>query len=131
MNRTSHYTGEFVESFPSPFQPGILYISTKYATAGHLCPCGCEREVVTKLSPARWSVIFDGEVSLRPSVAATGLPCNSHYFITQGGVEWCSALTATQVIRVREIDQRALEDNCVIEERGWIARIWRRVRGVK
>jgi hypothetical protein len=86
MNRTPRYVAEFVESFPTPMEPGILYISSKYSTAGHLCPCGCGREVVTKLSPARWRITLDGEVSLWPSVAATGLPCDSHYFITRGEV---------------------------------------------
>ena len=37
--------------------------------------------------PARYRVIYDGEVSLKPSVAATGLPCNSHCFITPGEVD--------------------------------------------
>lgn len=88
MNRTERYTPEFVESFPTPMEPGVLYISTMYSTAGHLCPCGCGHEVVTKLSPARYHVVLDGEVLLRPSVAATALPCKSHYFITRGQVDW-------------------------------------------
>lgn len=109
MSRVERYTAEFVESFPTPMQPGLLYVSTTYSTAGHICPCGCGREVVTKLSPARWKVIFDGEISLRPSVAATGLPCNSHYFITRGGVEWHRQLDADEKAEARALDRQAVE----------------------
>jgi Family of unknown function (DUF6527) len=107
--RTEHYRAEFVTSFPTPLAPGTLYISTSYATAAHLCPCGCGGEVVTKLSQARYRIIFDGEVSLAPSVAATALVCNSHYFITRGQVDWHRKLTVQQTARARDSDQRALE----------------------
>jgi Family of unknown function (DUF6527) len=109
MSRTDHYTAEFVQSFPTIMEPGVLYISTAYSTAGHICPCGCGREVVTKLSPVRWRVIFDGEVSLKPSVAATGLPCNSHYFITRGHVDWHPELNRGQAARAQSADRRAIE----------------------
>jgi hypothetical protein len=107
VTRTERYVAQFVESFPTPMQPGVLYISTVYATAGHQCPCGCRRDVVTKLSPARWRIIFDGEVSLWPSIAATGLACNSHYFITRGDVDWRQKLTPTEAVRANETDRRA------------------------
>ncbi len=111
MSRVAHYTAGFVESFPSPMRPGVLYVSAIYSTAGHICPCGCGQEVVTKLSPARWKVIFDGEVSLRPSVAATGLPCNSHYFITRGRVDWHHKLSADEQTQVHALDRQAIEDH--------------------
>lgn len=109
MSRSDRYTAEFVESFPQPMEPMFLYISLPYSIAGHICPCGCGREVVTKLSPARYKVIFDGEVSLKPSVAATGLPCNSHYFITRGRVEWHRKLNATQAARAQAADAMAVQ----------------------
>jgi len=109
MNRTHRYTGQFVEAFPTPMEPGVLYVSTAYSTAGHICPCGCGREVVTKLSPVRWQLIFDGEVSLKPSVAVTGLPCNSHYFITRGQVDWHPKLNLGQVAKAQARDRRAVE----------------------
>ena len=111
MSKTDRFIAEFVASFPTPMQPGIIYISIAYSTAGHLCPCGCGREVVTKLSPARWRVIFDGEVSLKPSVAATGLPCNSHYFITRGAVDWHPELDRVQAARAQSADRRAVQDH--------------------
>jgi hypothetical protein len=123
MSPREHYTARFVESFPTPMEPGILYVSTTYSTAGHICPCGCRREVVTKLSPARWRVIFDGEVSLSPSVAATALPCNSHYFITRGIVDWHRKLDARQASAARAADRRTVEEHRTAAPNGWLARL--------
>ena len=130
MSATERYSADFVESFPAPMKPGILYISTKYSTAGHICPCGCGREVVTKLSPARYRVIYDGEVSLKPSVAATGLPCNSHYFITRGEVDWHHKLDAVRTAKAQAADLRAIEERRAPAppeaRRRWWARLLRR-----
>lgn len=132
MTQIDHYVLEFVESFPTPMQPGVLYVSTVYSTAGHICPCGCGRDVVTKLSPARYRLIFDGEVSLKPSVAATGLPCNSHYFITRGKVDWHDKLSAAKAARVQASDQRSLEDHqapALQPKVHLLTRLWRRLKG--
>jgi hypothetical protein len=128
VNPTERYVVEFVETFPTPLEPGTLYVSTTYSTAGHICPCGCGGEVVTKLAPARYRIMFDGEISLSPSVAATGLPCNSHYFITRGKVDWHPKLDARQTARARAVDQRALEEQRATAHSGWLGRLWGRVR---
>jgi len=107
-------------------EPGVLYVSFTYSTAGHICPCGCGQEVVTKLSPARWQVIFDGEISLSPSVAATGLPCNSHYFITRGAVDWHPKLDARQASEAQAADRRAVGEHRTAAPSGWLARLRRR-----
>lgn len=126
MSRTGYYVAQFVESFPTPLEKGVLYISVTYSTAGHVCPCGCKGEVVIKLSPARWQLIFDGEVSLKPSVAAVGLACKSHYFITRGQVDWHRKLDPVQTEKAQAADRRAVEDHRVrVSERtiGWCARL--------
>lgn len=132
MTRIDRYSAQFVESFPTPMEPGVIYVSTVYSTAGHICPCGCGREVVTKLSPARWRIILDGEVSLKPSVAATGLPCNSHYFITRGQVDWHGKLNATQAARAQTADRFAVEALHSPPSQSWAGlwgRIWHRLKG--
>lgn len=131
MTRIDHYAAHFVESFPTPMEPGVLYVSTSYSTAGHICPCGCGREVVTKLSPARWRIIYDGEVSLKPSVASTALPCNSHYFITRGDVDWRYQLDAAEAAKVQAADRRAIEDRraptlAPAQRANWWTRLWHR-----
>jgi Family of unknown function (DUF6527) len=120
-HRSKHYVAEFVKWFPTPLATGVLYVSTIYATAAHLCPCGCGCEVVTKLSPARYRITFDGEVSLSPSVAATALACKSHYFITRGEVDWHHQLNARQTVRAQASDQRAVEEQRKVASKGRLA----------
>lgn len=128
MSTTGRYLAAFVDSFPTPMAPGVLYISMPYSSAGHICPCGCGGEVVTKLSPARYRVIFDGEVSLKPSVAAVGLACNSHYFITRGEVDWHGKLDRREQARARASDQHAVEATRSAARSSWLRRAWRRIR---
>jgi hypothetical protein len=79
---------QFVENVPEDMREGVLYISTKYASAIHKCCCGCGNEVVTPLSPAEWSLNFDGEtVSLNPSIGNWDFPCRSHYWILRNRVK--------------------------------------------
>jgi hypothetical protein len=51
----------FYDFIPEKLENNHLYISMKYRSIIHLCPCGCGNKVVTTLSPARWKLIFDGE----------------------------------------------------------------------
>jgi hypothetical protein len=82
-------TDVFVESFPQPLEGGKLYVSMQYASAAHLCPCGCGREVVTPIRKGAWRLEFDGEgVTLFPSVGSRNLDCRSHYFIRASRIEW-------------------------------------------
>lgn len=86
---TVNFRFEFVTNAPKDMELNVLYISIPYSMVLHLCPCGCGKEVATKISPSRWTLKYDGEsVSLSPSIRNTGLPCQSHYFITKNKVEW-------------------------------------------
>jgi hypothetical protein len=121
---TSHYEPVFLDRFPDEMAAGELYISPRFSLAGHLCPCGCQQEVTVKLSPARYQVTFDGTISLYPSIAATALFCNSHYFITRGEVDWHSQLDENQRARAKDRDQRAVEQLRAAERPG----IWGKLR---
>ncbi len=100
MRRTT-IVHEFVEFIPSELKEGTLYISIPYATAVHLCACGCGIKVVTPISPPEWLLRWDGDtVSLHPSIGNWQFPCRSHYWIMRNRVEWarsCSAVAATSV----------------------------------
>jgi hypothetical protein len=77
----------FVTHIPRELEPGVLYISVEYATAAHLCCCGCGEEVVTPLTPTDWQLTFDGDtVSLWPSIGNWNFACQSHYVIGRGEV---------------------------------------------
>lgn len=87
MIKVNELRPEFSQFIPPDLEPGILYISMQYATASHLCCCGCGEEVVTPFTPTDWSMSFDGEsVSLSPSIGNWYLHCRSHYFIRRGKV---------------------------------------------
>lgn len=97
----------FVKSFPECLQPGVLYISMEYASASHLCCCGCGEEVVTPFAPTEWKMAFDGEsVSLWPSIGNWNLPCRSHYIIRDGRAIEASPWSDHQVSCEKDRDRR-------------------------
>lgn len=84
---------KFVEYIPADLEPGVLYISMKYATTVHLCACGCGEKVVTPLSRSYWKLLFDGEsITLRPSIGNFEFQCKSHYFVTENRIDWCRTI---------------------------------------
>ena len=97
-------TPRFVESIPEELEVDVLYVSMTFATAMHLCACGCGREVVTPLSPTDWKLWFDGEhVTLDPSVGNWSFPCRSHYWIRQNGIHWAASMSEKAVRDLRAL----------------------------
>lgn len=96
---------EFVEYVPGNLEPDTLYISIPYDTAVHLCACGCGSEIVTPLSPADWSLMYDGRsVSLSPSIGNWSYPCRSHYYVWKGKIEWARAWSKYEIEAGRRKD---------------------------
>jgi hypothetical protein len=124
--RVNNVVPEFVVSFPKELEPGVLYVSAQFATSAHLCACGCNREVVTPLSPSQWTVVFDGAVSVRPSIGNWTLPCRSHYVIDRGAVRWERCFTRHEARSNRESDH-ALLDEIQASRQGWWQRLVRRI----
>lgn len=107
MSRLAKLNHQFVEYIPTKLDEGTLYLSIPFATAVHLCCCGCAHEVVTPLSPTDWELTFDGEsVSLNPSIGNWGFPCKSHYWIRHGRVRWARKWSDDEVAAGRERDAR-------------------------
>lgn len=127
--KVSAVVPSFVVSFPQNLEPGVLYVSTQFSSAAHLCACGCGREVITPLSPAQWVVTFDGSVSVRPSIGNWALPCRSHYVIDRGTIRWARAFTRDEVGENRDSDHRLLDEQTKAGRRGWWRRLADRVRG--
>jgi hypothetical protein len=97
---------QFVEFIPEHLLEGVLYVSMVYATASHLCCCGCGQKVVTALSPTDWQLTFDGRsISLHPSIGNWNFPCLSHYWITRSSIRWAPSGPGEQVpesqVRIR------------------------------
>lgn len=96
---------KFVEFMPSLIEDGIVYISLDYRTVIHKCACGCGNEVNTPLSPTGWQMIYNGEtVTLEPSIGNWSFDCKSHYWITNGQIDWASTWNDDEIRRTRKVE---------------------------
>lgn len=99
-----------VESFPRPLAAGVLYFSERFSAAAHACACGCGREVITPLSPVQWQLKRGSRgASLRPSIGNWNFPCRSHYWITDGRVEWDADMSDHAIKAGRAFNARLRE----------------------
>lgn len=97
-----------VRTIPEKLSEGTLYVSIDFATAAHSCCCGCEREVVTPLTPTDWKITYDGVlISLFPSVGNWSLPCRSHYWVDSGHVVWADQWSDDMIAAGRARDRAA------------------------
>jgi len=98
----------FYTHIPEHLEPGVLYVSMKYATAAHSCCCGCGEEVVTPFTPTDWKLLFDGRAnSLWPSIGNWMLPCRSHYVVREGIVIDARSWTNEEIVTERRRDRAA------------------------
>jgi len=104
--KQARFRHEVVDSIPEKLEAGILYVTTDRDVAGHLCACGCGREVITPLSPTDWSIIFDRRgATLFPSIGNWVFPCRSHYFIRDGDVDWARDMSDKAISQGRQRDR--------------------------
>lgn len=102
----------FVDTIPQAgdIKDGHLYLSLKYNITMHRCPSGCGQLVPLPLSPADWSLSYDGEtVSLSPSVGNGILACHSHYFIQNSNIVWATDMSVGQTRQQQVADTEALK----------------------
>lgn len=127
--RTRALTPVFTEYVPAEPEPEKLYISMQFETAVHLCACGCGSKVVTPFGPHDWSLIFDGTVSLRPSVGNGQQQCRSHYYVRNDCVEWLPQISATAT-RAASSHDRAAHVGAALRttQASWRRRIWNCLR---
>jgi hypothetical protein len=99
---------EFVEFIPDELEQGTIYVSMRFATASHLCVCGCGNKVVTPIRPTDWTLLFDGKtISLEPSIGNWSFPCQSHYYVRKNLVKWAPRWPREQIERGRFYDSDA------------------------
>lgn len=111
MTRATSIKHEFADFIPEDLERGTLYVSIRFATATHLCCCGCGNRVVTPIRPTDWKLIFDGKtISLDPSVGNWSFPCQSHYWIRNNRVDWAPQWSRQRIERGRQSDQHAKQD---------------------
>lgn len=97
---------QHVHFLPKELESGILYVSLEYGIAGHLCLCGCGNKVITPLGPAEWSFSeTNNKPTLHPSIGNWQLPCQSHYCIIKGNIEWSYQFTEEQIAAGRKAEE--------------------------
>ena len=110
---------------PKQLEPGILYVSDEFETAAHLCACGCGSNVRTPILPTEWCLTGpDDRPTLRPSIGNWQRPCRSHYFITNGQVEWCAQWTEEEILAGRRAEQARRERYYEGLNAPWWKRLW-------
>lgn len=103
------YKLELVHFLPTELTPGVFYVSEEYGIAVHLCPCGCGSKIRTPLGITDWVLMkTKNGPTLFPSIGNWQLPCQSHYWITDGTIVWAKKWTTQQILegRRREGDNR-------------------------
>lgn len=136
MKRQEQIKAEFVEFIPQHLEPGVIYISRRFSTASHLCCCGCGLRVVTPLNPAKWRLTeADGKVSLYPSIGNLSFPCKSHYWISEGQIEWAGQILPEKVHIIQNRDRQDAEMLAKKQNRKkiyphWIVIAWEKVNNV-
>lgn len=130
--RTASLQPTFSEYIPTQLDEGVLYVSMSYATALHLCACGCGSKVVTPLGPADWQLVFDGAVTLRPSIGNGQLPCRSHYYIRNDRIDWMRPISLEATDAATQRDRAALRDpgSASVAHPSWAIRLWKHLRAL-
>lgn len=118
-----------VHYMPKDLKPGVLYVSEEFGAAAHLCPCGCGSKIRTPLGPTDWTLDeTDNGPTLYPSIGNWQLPCQSHYWITEGRIVWSIKLTPEQIAAGRQAEEkrwRAYYDGLDHRLDKWIRYFWR------
>lgn len=128
MKRRVEVDHRFVDVLPAALEAGIVYISGTHNIAAHLCCCGCGAEIVTPLGKAGWTLRYDGQVTLSPSIGSGALACKSHYVVESSRVRWLPNMTSTQHRRAHERDRRAAHE-VHARRRSGIRRLWAAIFG--
>src|SRR5258705_8404627 len=99
-----------VHYMPKELESEILYVSKEFGIAAHMCPCGCGNKIITPLGPTDWSLtVKNGRPTLYPSIGNWQIPCRSHYWITNGSIEWSYQWNEKQIFAGRQKEEKRRE----------------------
>ena len=123
-----------VHYMPKDLEPGTLYVSEEFDSVLHICACGCGSKISTPLGPTEWSFKdTPGGPTLYPSVGNWQLPCQSHYWIRAGRIEWSIKWSPEQIAAGRKHEEErrnAYYDALNHQRKGWGSRLWRWIGGL-
>ncbi len=117
-----------IHYMPKDLKLGVLYVSDEFGIAAHLCPCGCGSKIRTPLGPIDWTLeeTHNGP-TLKPSVGNWQIPCQSHYWITEGKIEWSTKWTSDQIAAGYRAEEARRSDYYTALDRkrgGILQRLW-------
>jgi hypothetical protein len=124
---TEKFELQRVHYMPKDLKPGVLYVSHEFGAAAHLCACGCGAKIRTPLGPTEWTVDeAAGGPSVWPSIGNWQRPCQSHYIIYRGRVQWEEKWSPEQILagRRKEEDRRRVHYDALYREHGLWGRFW-------
>lgn len=134
MQKLTRLEVAYVEYIPKTPEAGVLYVSTQFGAAVHLCACGCGAKVSTPLGPTEWALRETASgPTLTPSVGSWQLPCKSHYWISGGKIVWAGEWTPEQILAGRRAEdnrRRAYYDALDRKRGGLLRRLWRWVKSL-
>jgi len=112
------YAYEVVERIPKVLSLGIVYHNVDFDVAALVCPCGCGHRI-SLLVPDGHRIAVRGNVpSIVPSILVADAPCHSHFYITDGEVDWYPPMSASQAAAVmhRQVARHVSNDRA---SRSW------------
>lgn len=127
------YVYEAVERLPKVLSLGIVYHNVEFEVAALICPCGCGHRI-SLLVPDGHRIAVEGNVpSIAPSILVADAPCHSHFYITDGEVDWYPSMSSSQAAAVmrRQVARHVTNDRASRTwwegARRWVLRTRRRV----
>ncbi|WP_409568348.1 DUF6527 family protein [Methylobacterium sp. J-072] len=122
-----------IDRFPKIFESGIFYWSKEYEISAHKCACGCGDVIQLPIDDQNFNITIEPTgFTLRPSVGNWGI-CDSHYYITRGGVEWLPQMSQATIVAGRQAEDARREAHYSHKPtwwqrlRGWVGDLIRRV----
>lgn len=94
------------DRLPDQVGPFEFHYSRKFDMAAVACACGCGHRIMLNLLEQHQLEIVDGLPSVDPSILVADAPCLSHFYITNGRVEWAQQWSKKTVDRVMQSQVR-------------------------
>lgn len=101
-----------VDRIPKELKSGIVYHNQEFELGAMLCACGCGHRIDLLVPDSHQITSVDGLATIRPSILVSDAPCNSHYYVSEGRVEWLATFTQAQVASImrEQIARHSLRD---------------------
>jgi len=127
------YVYEAVQPIPKVLSAGVVYHNVEFEVAALVCACGCGHRI-SLLVPDGHRIDVEGDVpSITPSILVADASCHSHFYITDGEVDWYPSMTPSQAANVmrRQVARHVSADQASRpwweSGRRWVLRASRRI----